>query len=207
MNIAIIGSGNVGSALAHAWTKAGHSVVIAARDPRAEKYRAFAADGMAVAATREAVAGAQAVLLATPWSATEDALRGAGDLSGKILIDATNPLAPDLSGLTHAGNTSGGEQVAAWAPGAKVVKAFNTIGSASMTNPVFGDHAAVMPVAGDDAEARAVVAGLASDIGFDPVEAGGLAMARTLEPLALLWITLAYPRGMGQNIGFALLRR
>lgn len=207
MNIAILGSGNVGGTLARAWTKAGHPVVIAARDPGAGKYEAFKAEGVAAAPVAEAVAGAQAVLLATPWSATEDAVRSAGDLSGKILIDATNPLKPGLSGLVHAGDTSGGEQVAAWATGAKVVKAFNTIGSARMADPVLEGRAATMLVAGDDAEARAAVAQLARDIGFDAVEAGGLVMARTLEPLALLWITLAYPLGMGSGIGFALLRR
>ena len=207
MNITIIGAGNVGGTLARAWAKTGNTVVIAARDPKAAKYEAFAAEGFAVKPLSDAVAGADAVLLATPWSATEDAVRAAGDLTGKILIDATNPLEPDLSGLTHGGDTSGGEQVAAWATGAKVVKAFNTIGAANMADPVIDGRAAVMPVAGDDAGARAAVAQLARDIGFDAVETGGLAMARTLEPLALLWITLAYPLGQGTGIGFALLRR
>lgn len=207
MKITILGAGNVGGTLARAWAKTGNTVVIAARDPNAAKYQAFTAEGIAVEPLRDAAAGADAVLLATPWSATEEAVRAAGDLSGKILIDATNPLKPNLAGLTHAGDTSGGEQVAAWAAGARVVKAFNTIGAANMANPVIDGRAALMPVAGDDADARAAVAQLARDIGFDAVETGGLAMARTLEPLALLWITLAYPRGLGPGIGFALLRR
>jgi len=157
------------------------------------------------------VAGAAAfgevILLATPWSGTEQALRSAGNLSGKIVLDATNPLKADLSGLALGHTTSGGEQVAAWAAGAKVVKIFNTTGFGNMENPKYRDTTATMFYCGDDEAAKAAGARLAADLGFEPVDAGPLAQARTLEPLALLWISLAYFQKQGPNIAFKLLRR
>jgi hypothetical protein len=155
----------------------------------------------------EAAAFGEVVVLATPWEATEEAIRSAGDLAGKIVFDCTNPLAPQLAGLTLGHTTSAGEQVASWAPGARVVKVFNTTGANNMANPDFHGVAATMFYCGDDAEAKAAAARLAADLGFDPVDAGALSQARLLEPLALLWIRLAYVQQMGREIAFKLMRR
>lgn len=127
MKIGIIGAGNVGGTLGLGWAKRGHEVVFGVRDcadPKLKELLAAAGGRAKATPVREAAAGSDVVVLTVPWPAAEDALRNAGALSGKILLDCTNPLTPDLSGFTHAHTTSGGEQVAAWAPGARVVKIF-----------------------------------------------------------------------------------
>ena len=210
MKIGIIGAGNIGGTLGRAWAAKGHEVVFGVRDPRGPKVQELvkATGGKARAASpAEAAAHGEVVLLATPWAAAQAALRGAGDLTGKILIDATNPLRPDLSGLTLGHTTSAAEEVARWAPGATVVKAFNTIGAQHMANPRFGTQSASMLICGDDAAAKKAVLALAEVLGFDPVDAGPLTQARLLEPLAMLWISLAYAYGHGADIAFKLLRR
>jgi predicted dinucleotide-binding enzyme len=147
------------------------------------------------------------VVFATPWPATRDAIRGAGDLKGKAVFDCTNPLKQDLSGLEIGHTTSAAEQVARWASGAKVVKVFNTTGANNMENSRYPDGAPAMFYCGDDAGAKKVAAQLATDLGFEPIDAGGLISARLLEPLAMLWIHLAYGQGMGREIAFRLMRR
>jgi predicted dinucleotide-binding enzyme len=208
MKIAILGAGAVGGALAKGWAKAGHELVIAARDPASEKVRALAADtGGRAAGIAEAVAGAEAVFLATPWRAVADALKAAGSLAGRILIDATNPLKPDLSGLDVAPGGSGASAIAAMAPGARVVKCFNQTGWENMAGARFAAGRPVMFVAGDDADANAAVMRLAEDVGFEALDAGGLATAPMLENLAMLWIHLMVKRGAGRAFAFGLLRR
>jgi predicted dinucleotide-binding enzyme len=184
--------------------------VFGVRDPKDSKVQDVvrAAGGRARATTvREAAAAGEVVVLATPWSAAADALKAAGSLRGKLLVDATNPLKVDLSGLALGHTTSAAEQVASWAAGTKVVKAFNTIGAQHMTDPRFGDQRASMFLCGDDAEAKRTVGGLAEALGFDPVDAGPLTQARLLEPLAMLWISMAHAYGQGPNIAFKLLRK
>jgi NADPH-dependent F420 reductase len=209
MRIAIIGAGNVGGTLGKRWAAAGHDILFGVRDPGSEKYRSLVAQIGARAKllrNAEAVAAAEVVLLATPWNATQAALAACGALADRILIDATNPLGPDL-GLTLGYADSGGEQVARWAAGAKVVKAFNTTGFNVMQDPVMEGRHAVMFAAGDDAAAKAVVLELARTIGFEAIDAGGLRMARVLEPLAMLWIHLAYRQGLTRDYAFDLIRR
>jgi predicted dinucleotide-binding enzyme len=154
-----------------------------------------------------AAAHGAVVAFATPWSATEDAVRQAGDLSGKPILDCTNPLTDDLSGLTIGHTNSGGEQLAAWTRSNRVVKIFNTTGFENMSQPSYGGTAITMLFAGDDAAAKTVAAQLARDIGFDPVDAGPLANARALEPMAFLWIYLAIMKGHGTGFAFQILRR
>lgn len=204
VEVAILGAGRVGTTLGAGLAAAGHAITYAVRDPA--RYGSLAGERTGVAPVRQAVAAARVVLLATPWSSTEAALAGAGDLTGKVLLDATNPLGPRLE-LTHAHHDSGGEQVARWAPGAKVVKVFNTVGTEGMANPRFGQARAAMFLCGDDAEACALAAGLAAELGFEPVRVGGLSQARVLEPVALLWIQLAMMLGQGRESAFGLLRR
>lgn len=209
MRIAIIGAGNVGSALGRGWSARGHPVTFGVRDPKDARVQAViaATSGKARAETvREAAAGAEVVVLATPWPAAREAVQSAGDLGGKVLIDATNPLTDDFSALVLGHSTSAGEEVARWARGARVVKAFNTIGAQHMTDPRLGGERASMFLCGDDADARRTVAQLAEALGFEPVDAGPLRQARLLEPLAMLWISLAFAHGHGPDIAFKLLR-
>lgn len=210
MNIGIIGSGNVGGTLGTRWSELGHRVVFSSRDPQSEKTRtlvAGAGPGASAGSVAEAVRASEVLVLSTPWPATELTVRGAGDLSGKVLIDATNPLLPDLSALSIGTNTSGGEQVASWASGAQVVKAFNSIGFNVMKNPKFAEGSALLFYCGDDAEVKRIVHQLASELGFDARDAGPLKQARTLEPMALLWISLAYQQGYGRDFAFQLMKR
>jgi predicted dinucleotide-binding enzyme len=207
MNIGIVGSGSVGGTLGRRLAEAGHAVAFGTRRPESPEMSQFASLPRArVTSQREAAQWAQAIILATPWPSTAEAVRGLGDLSGKILLDATNPVKPDLSGLELENTTSGGEQVAGWARGAHVVKIFNTVGYNIMANPHFGEKPATMFYCGDDVASKAVAHGLASELGFAPVDAGPLRQARLLEPFALLWISLAFG-GQGREIGFQLMRR
>lgn len=171
------------------------------RRPDDPKYSSLGA-----ATTNEsAVAQADVAVLCTPWQGTEQALQSCGDLSGKTLIDCTNPLTPDFAGLEVGLSTSGAEQVATWAPGARVCKAMNQIGAPMMDGPQLPGKP-VMFVCGDDDGAKAVTARLVAELGFETVDVGDLTLARLLEPYALLWIHLALRRGLGTNFGFGLLR-
>jgi 8-hydroxy-5-deazaflavin:NADPH oxidoreductase len=209
MKIAIMGSGNVGGTLGRRFAGLGHDVIFGSRDPHGQKMQALLGDlgtRACSAPLGEAAAAADIVFLATPWSATEETLQAAGDLGGKVLVDCTNPLGPGMQllvGLT----TSGGEQVASWARGARVVKAFNSIGAAIMADPNFNGQAATLYMAGDDAAAKATVAQLGQALGFDVCDCGPLTSSRLLEPLCGLWVNLAYMQGMGPGFTFKLIRR
>jgi len=211
IKIAVIGAGNVGGALGTLWAGKGHKVMFGVREPSSRQLAQLvkSINGQVRAGSvREAATFAEVVVLATPWPATEDAIRSAGNLAGKTVIDCTNPLAPDLSGLVVGTDNSAGEEVARWAVGARVIKAFNTIGAANFANPRFGTETASMFIAGDDAAAKAVAARLAAELGFEVLDVGPLLAARWLEPLAMLWIHLAYKRGFGPTgHAFRLLRR
>ena len=208
MKIAIIGTGSVGSALGRGLAKAGHEVVFGVRDPGKPQVGRLAeetgghADSVAAAA-----ADAEVVVLAMPWGSTQDVIQSAGGLSGKIVLDCINPLKPDLSGLDTGSARSAAEQVAAWAPGARVVKVFNSTGAGNMADPRYGEDRATMLYCGDDEKAKEVAARLAADLGFEPVDAGPLSAAYLLEHFAMLWIHLAYGAGLGRNIAFKLMRR
>ncbi len=201
MKIAIIGAGNVGRALGGAW-RTDHDVTFGVRSPEDAKYADL---GVPTATNDAAVAGSDVVVLCTPWQGTEEAVKACGGLAGKVLIDCTNPLTPDFTALEVGHTTSGAEQVAAWAPGARVCKAMNQIGAPMMGHPQL-PSAPVMFVCGDDQAAKQVTTGLVTQLGFEPVDAGDLTLARLLEPYALIWIHMALRRGFGTNWGFGLLR-
>jgi 8-hydroxy-5-deazaflavin:NADPH oxidoreductase len=210
LKIAILGTGGVGAALGSRWGAAGHSVVYGSRTSDSEKVRALVArSGKDATAKppREAIAEADAILFAVPWPAAREALEQLGSLAGRIVIDCTNPLLSDLSGIELGHVISAGEQIAMWAPGAKVVKAFNTASVKVMLDPQFGDHRATMFYCGDDAAAKLTVRQLIDDIGFEPVDAGSLTSSRYLEPLAMLYIHLAFRQGFGSNCAFKIMRR
>jgi hypothetical protein len=210
MRIGIIGAGTVGGTLGTRWASTGHEVVWGVRDPAAAKVAtlcAAAGHGARASTVAEAATGAEVVVLATPWPAAPEALTACGDLTGRVLLDATNPLAPNLSGLAVPAGSSGGQEVARLAPGARVVKIFNTVGFNVMADPRFGDRVATMLYCGDDGAAKAVAARLDADLGLEAVDAGPLARAGLLEHAALLWIHLAMSQRLGREIAFALLRR
>lgn len=208
MNIAVLGAGKVGGTLANLWAERGHTVFVGARDPHSEKTRAYAAKAhpsVRVTTVEQAAAQADVLLLATSWDQAESALAAAGDLSSKIIMDATNPLLP--GGKVAIGfHTSGAEEVAQWS-GARVVKAFNTTGVANMANPDFNGLTTDIFICGDDEEAKQLVSGLVRELGLNPVDCGPLYMARDLEPLAALWVYLAYSAGYGPHFMFKLVRR
>lgn len=159
------------------------------------------------ASNAETVSTAEVVALCVPWGAAQAAIRTAGNLAGKIVIDCTNPLADDLKGLVVGLTTSAAEQVQGWAPGAKVIKAFNTIGAVNFGHARFGAQRADGFYCGDDRDAKAVVKELIADAGLEPVDVGPLVNARLLEPLAMLWIDLAVNQRQGTNHAFKLIRR
>lgn len=213
MNIGIIGAGNVGGTLGKRWSSASHQVKFGVRnpqDPKISKLLKECGRSASAGTVAQAAAFGEVVALTTPWDGTKSAVEAAGDLSGKILADCTNPLplgANLMEGLTIGHTTSAAEEVAKWAKGAKVVKAFNTTGANNMTNPNYGQDMPVMFVAGDDVDAKGKVLQLSNALGFDSIDAGPLRQARLLEPFAMLWISLAYAQGLGPNIAFKLLRR
>jgi NADPH-dependent F420 reductase len=209
-SIAVLGAGNVGGALARVWAGAGHEVTFGLPDPQSEKARAAvkkAGGNVRTASNKEAAAGTEIVALCVPWPAAEEAIRGCGNLGGKILIDCVNPLRSDLKGLTTGTTTSAAEQVAQWASGAKVVKAFNTIGAANFGNAQFGSQRADGFYCGDDSGAKNSVRVLINAAGLEPVDVGPLTNARWLEAMAMLWIDLAVNQKQGSGHAFKLLRR
>jgi predicted dinucleotide-binding enzyme len=208
LKISIVGVGNVGKTLAQKLSGAGHAIYLAVREGSRSKHAAFADSiGAELGSPETAARVSDVLLIATPWAETKNAIESLGDVQGKILIDATNPIAADFSGLEVGQTSSGAELVASWAKGARVVKCFNQIGFDGMARPQFGSAKAVQFVAGDDPQAREVVMGLCRDVGFEAIDAGGLALARQLEPFAWLWIHLALKRGMGRDWAFTISRR
>lgn len=210
MRIGILGSGNVGGTLGRQWLAAGHDVFFGVRDPETESARELAAqlpERSVVLSMRDTAAHSEVLLLATPWNVVPGVLESLGPVEGKVLMDATNPLLPRLAGLEFGGDTSGGEKVQEWAPDMRIVKIFNSTGFENMADPVYNGVAASMFYCGDDSDAKSKAQQLASDAGFDPVDAGPLRQARLLEPLAMLWITMAMQQGFGRNMAFKLLRR
>lgn len=194
IRIAVLGAGNVGGTLGRRLAAVGHEVIYGVRDPAAADLPGDAAEPAAAAR------GAEVVIVALPWGAVEQVLAGLA-VGEATVIDATNPLG------AQGPARSGAERVAELLGSSRVVKAFNTTGANNMGNPDYGELRAMMPVAGDDAEAKAIAVGLADQLGFEGLDAGPLSAAADLEHLAELWIRLAHPLGHGREIAFALLRR
>ncbi|MFB6105122.1 MAG: NADPH-dependent F420 reductase [Halobacteriaceae archaeon] len=191
MEIGIIGTGDVGRALARGFSDAGHEIVLGSRTP-ARTTAAFD-----VMAHQETVLGSDLVVLAVPAAAATDLATSLSDaLAGTTIVDPTNEY-PNATA-----DRSVAERIAAAAPDARVVKAFNTIGANRLDDPVIDGQPVSMFVAGDDPDARDTVAGLADDVGFAPVIAGGLPAADHLENLARFWIDLSTE--FGRDVGFQL---
>jgi 8-hydroxy-5-deazaflavin:NADPH oxidoreductase len=207
MLIAIIGAGAVGKALGLNWLKCGHDVRFGVRNPDDAKYVALGRDRLF-----EATAGipaADVIVIATPWKATEKAILALGDLSGKIIIDVTTPLAmgPNGLGLAIGHSTSAGEQVATWAKGASVYKTLNQTGAENMADAAGYPRKPLMFVAGDDLQHKPLIVSLVAELGFEAIDAGPLVNARLLEPLAMLWVELAIKQGQTRDFAFTIERR
>ncbi len=209
MKIAILGTGNVGGTLGLRWARSRHQVVFGTRNPNGDKVQKLletAGENASAVNVDDAVTGADVVAIAVPWSVTQATIAAAGDLTGKIVVDCSNPVAPGLQ-LALGTTTSGGEQVAEWAKGARVVKAFNSTGWENMADPIYAGEPTLMLICGDDAAAKTVVSQLTAALGFDVVDLGPLRAARLLEPFALVWIRLAGVQGFGRNFAFKLVKR
>jgi 8-hydroxy-5-deazaflavin:NADPH oxidoreductase len=213
MRIGIVGSGDVGRALARGFAGRGHDVRLGTRDPAADKLAGWLSSNPEVRAVTfaEAAEFGEVVVLATLWSGTESALRLAGQerLAGKVVIDATNPLVQrpgGLPGLALGHSDSGGEQVQRWLPGSRVVKAFNIVGNREMVDPEFPCGPPDMFICGDDPDAREVVRGICASLGWPVVDIGGMEGARLLEPLCILWVNYGAVTG-GWRHAFRVLRR
>ncbi len=214
MKIGILGTGDVGRVLGAGLARLGHDVMIGSRTPESDKlaaWREMAGERASTGTFAEAAAFGELVILATLWSGTENALRMAGpvNMAGKVVIDATNPLAitPGAPPALAIGHTdSGGEQVQRWLPESRVVKAFNIVGNAHMVHPEFPCGPPDMFICGNDAEAKRVVTELCAELGWPTIDIGGIDGARLLEPLCMLWVKYGIATGT-RNHAFKLLRK
>src|SRR5438552_3178758 len=199
MRIGILGSGLMGGKLGTIWARAGHEVVFSyARSEQKLTKLARDAQGKARAGTpQEAAQEADAVLLAVHWSRIEDVLNQAGDLSGQVVVTCSLPMNEDNTELVVAHTSSGAEELAKRIPKARVVAAFQTVPSEVLFGVYEARRKARRPslaYCGDDDSGKGVAAELIRDVGFDPVDAGPLRVARYTEPFALLVAQLAYER-------------
>lgn len=186
--IAIIGSGNVGSALERGLSRAGHEVRKSRRGDAQEK-----------------AAWGEVVILAVPFSAIDDVVKNVGRvLDGKIVVDVTNALTPDMQ-LALGYSTSGAEELQKKLPRARVVKCFNTVFAEHMDKGRVGDKQLTVFAASNDEQARRTVLGLAKQIGFDAVDGGPLQNARSLETMGFFNIQLGYTLGLGTKMGLRLI--
>jgi len=203
MDIAIIGTGNVGGALATNWSGKGHTIRLGVRDTSEFKGMGLLQNERTQAfAIAEAVAGATVVVIATPPTAVFGIIRQMGDVSGKIIVDATNAVrqAPDPYKTVYhciADNTE-----------AEVVKCFNSTGFENLLNPLYHGEGIDMFMAGDSIRAKEAASQLALDAGFSTcIDFGNADKVELLEQFALSWINLAIMQGRGRNMAFRLVRR
>lgn len=198
MKIAIVGAGNVGRALASSAVRAGHAVILTSRDSDAAAAAAVEIGARAAATNRAAAEGGDIVILAVPTDVRAAVVSELGDtLSGKIVIDVSNRPTPDATGGT--GPTSAAEELQIQLPHTSVIKAFNTALASRQADPIVGGVAIDGFVAGDDATAKKTVLDLVASMGFRPIDAGPLLMARTLEGMGWLNITLNMAGGTWQE--------
>ena len=205
MKVAIIGTGNVGSAIGGTLVRAGHDVVFAARDQDEVQHVADNVGAEAAASPAAAVNAADVVILAVPWGAVDAVTNEIRDASDDtVVVDVTNPLTSDYSALATSGGPSAAETVAQRLPRAHVVKAFNTLFGSVQADPKALGTTVDAFYATDDPIAGERIAELLSSIGFRPVNVGGLAAARELEALAFLNIRLQMLTGGDWRSAFVL---
>ncbi len=205
MDIAIIGAGNVGRALATSFDRAGHSVTIASRDPEDAGSVASASGATIVTGNAAAATAADIIVLAVPFDSVPGIAAEIADaVVGKIVIDVTNRMSFGAAGPEIETSTSNAEELAALLPGASVIKAFNTLFASNQGDPITDGIQLDGYVAGDDATAKAAILDLVASLGLQPVDVGPLARARQLEGLAFLNITLNIANGGSWTSGWKL---
>ncbi len=205
MNIAIIGTGNVGGSLAAGWAKAGHKIYLGVRDINNFKGKELLniSDNIKALPTSEAVKKADVILIAAAPQATADIAKSLGDVSEKIIIDAMNSVRVKPEGFN---NTT--EALAALTNCNDIVKCFNTTGAENMLNPVYGKTGIDMFMCGDSIKAKDIAKQLSSDLGFENCyDFGGSDKFNLQEQLAMSWINLAIMQGQGRNIAFKIIKR
>ena len=209
MKVTVLGAGNMGAAFVKQLSRAGHQVTVTARNLDKALAVAQANPGAVAVAPAGAAASADAIVLATGYGDAVSALQSLGDLRGKVVVDITNPLTADYMGLTLGHSTSAAEEIAKAAPGAEVVKAFNTVFAQVLTDGAdFGNGQTVTVfVASDSERAKQTATALAQSMGFATVDAGGLKNARYLEPVAGFNIYLGYGAGLGTSIAPTWIKR
>ncbi len=193
--IAIIGTGNVGAALGPEFAEQGHTIVYGSRDASSDDVKALVAktgDGTTATTPANAVRDADIVVLAVPGMLVAEITQGLGDLSGKIIIDPTNPLKRTDSGFTHGVATSNAEIIQEMAPGAYVVKAFNALSWQTMLDPDSSGGPVSIPLAGNSDDAKATVAELVEGMGLEAIDVGPVENARWVEGMLMLWINNRY---------------
>lgn len=214
MKIGIIGTGNVGFALANGFIKYGHEVMLGSRDISQEKVQNWKDSHEKNAASgnfADAAKFGEVIILATPWSGTKSAidLAGAENFKGKIVVDPTNPL--DFSGgtppkLSVGQSDSAGETIQRWLPESKVVKAWNIVGSSHMVDPDFPEGKPDMFICGNHPDAKKLIAGFLSTFGWGIIDLGEIGYARFIEPLAMVWIVYGFSTNTW-NHAFKLLKK
>ena len=209
MKIAIIGAGAVGSSLGTAWARGEHDIVFGVRDVNKAALKTLCKDiGASALPGPEAAAIGDVVVLALPWDGAEASIKALGNLSGKTVIDCTNPLGFDDGALflDRGFTTSGGETVASWLPRANVVKGLNQVPAEMMSDNARLSGQPVQFIAGDDRSAKATAKALIEELGFEVLDSGALVQSRILEPLGMVFINQAIMRGMGRDWAFGILR-
>lgn len=208
MEIGIIGTGSMGTALAGALSGAGHTIMMGSRNRRRGREAAQAiGENVQGGSIQDAARFADTIILAVPFDACAGIIRECGAFGGKTVIDITNSLDLEAIRLTLDNDTSAGEEIARLSPGAAVVKAFNMVHAAVVENPSFGDDVPTCFYCGDDDDAKELVAGLIEDCGLDPVDCGPLRAARYLEAMAGLLVQLSHNMGWGVDNAFLLIER
>ncbi len=205
MNIAIIGTGNVGGALATKWAQKGHRIFLGVTDTTRFKGKELLNNpNTPVRPVKEAVQQADVILIATPAPAAVEVAQSLGDTTGRIIIDAMNV----VMGRGPQGFTNTADAILAHTAARDVVKCFNTTGFNNLLNPVYGSVALDAFVAGDSERGKEAAQQLARDAGFaECYNAGGNDRFQLMEQFAFFWISLAMMQGQGREIGFKLLRR
>ena len=215
MNVGILGSGDVGQTLGTGLVRLGNDVKIGSRDPQSPKLTAWLSStgkGSSTGTFSDAASFGELVVLAIAWAGMENAIRLAKprNLSGKVVIDTTNPLRFTSAGLPPAlavgFSDSAGERVQRWLPDARVVKAFNSIGSAHMVMPKFPGGPPDMPICGNDLAAKRITTEILTALGWGVIDVGGIESSRYLEPLAMIWIAYGFKSGSWGH-SFKLLRK
>ena len=193
--IAIIGTGNVGGALGPEFAAQGHTIIYGSRNPSSDRVKALVTrtgDGASATTLANAARDAGIVVLAVPGMLVAEITQGLGDLSGKIIIDPTNPLERTEDGLAHGVTTSNAEIIQEVAPAAYVVKAFNSLNWRTMVDPDSSGGPVSIPLAGNDDDAKATVAALVEGMGLEAIDVGSVENAHWIEGMLILWINNRY---------------